>query len=219
MRSVYALAVVYHKPECGCSSRPGRTRRSSPPPAAALGGAGAQAKLATGESLLAFARQHGLRIGTIAGLIQFRLINETTVHRIREGEVQTAFGSFRLHAFRDADDAHVHVALARGLIDPETPTLAAGLNVAVAVPTGAARAGVVVPEGAVVRWSGVRWVYRASGAGHFERVALADAQPVEGGLFVTTGLAAGEEIAVAGAAVLLSQELIDLGLAAPGGEE
>jgi membrane fusion protein, multidrug efflux system len=99
------------------------------------------------------------------------------------------------------------------------PTLAAGLNVAVAVPTGAARAGVVVPEGAVVRWSGVRWVYRVSGPGHFERVALTDAQPVEGGLFVTSGLAAGEEIAVAGAAVLLSQELIDLGLAAPGGEE
>ncbi len=46
--------------------------------------------LATGERLLAFARQHALCVGTIAGLIQFRLSNETTVHRIREGEVQTA---------------------------------------------------------------------------------------------------------------------------------
>jgi 3,4-dihydroxy 2-butanone 4-phosphate synthase/GTP cyclohydrolase II len=79
--------------------------------------------LATGQRLLAFARQHGLRIGTIAGLIQFRLVNETTVHRVREGEVQTAFGAFRLHAFRDADDGRLHVALVRGAIDPDTPTL------------------------------------------------------------------------------------------------
>jgi hypothetical protein len=93
--------------------------------------------------------------------------------------------------------------------------LFAGLNVAVAVPDGEARAGVLVPEGAVVRWSGVRWVYRQSGAGHFERVAVGEADPVAGGLFVATGLAAGDQVAVAGAAVLLSQELTDLGIAAP----
>ena len=97
--------------------------------------------------------------------------------------------------------------------------LVAGLNVPVSVPAGEPRPGVLVPEGAVVRWSGVRWVYRQSAPGHFERVAVSDAEPVEGGLFVTSGLAAGDVIAVAGAAVLLSQELTDLGLAAPGGEE
>ncbi len=97
--------------------------------------------------------------------------------------------------------------------------LVAGLNVPVSVPAGEPRPGVLIPEGAVVRWSGVRWVYRQSVPGHFERVAVTDAQAVEGGLFVTSGLAAGEEIVVAGAAVLLSQELTDLGLAAPGGEE
>lgn len=96
--------------------------------------------------------------------------------------------------------------------------LFAGLNVEVAVPAGAPQPGVLVPEGAVVRWSGVRWVYRQGAPGHFARVAVSDAEPVEGGLFVATGLAAGDQVAVAGAAVLLSQELTNLGLAAPGGE-
>jgi hypothetical protein len=98
-------------------------------------------------------------------------------------------------------------------------TLVAGLNVPVAVPDGEPLPGVVVPDAAVVHWSGVRWVYRQGAPGHFERVAVTDAQPVEGGLFVTSGLAAGDTLAVAGAAVLLSQELTDLGLTPPGGEE
>ena len=79
--------------------------------------------LATGEALLAFAHRHGLRVGTIAGLIQFRLSNETTVHRVRDGEVQTAWGAFRLHVFRDADDGQVHLALTRGTLAPHTPAL------------------------------------------------------------------------------------------------
>ncbi len=79
--------------------------------------------LATGETLFAFAHRHGLRVGTIAGLIQFRLNHETTVQRIREGDVQTAWGAFRLHVFRDVDDGQVHLALARGQIDAQSPTL------------------------------------------------------------------------------------------------
>jgi len=79
--------------------------------------------LATGQRLLDFAHRFGLCVGTIAGLIEFRLNNETTVHRIREGEVQTARGAFRMHVFRDADDGQVHVALVRGDVDARTPTL------------------------------------------------------------------------------------------------
>lgn len=79
--------------------------------------------LARGDSLLAFARHHGFSVGSIAGLIQFRLNNETTVHCIREGEVRTEWGSFRLHVFRDADDAQIHLAFVRGHIDPQTPAL------------------------------------------------------------------------------------------------
>jgi hypothetical protein len=104
-------------------------------------------------------------------------------------------------------------------VDDPHGALSAGLNVAVAIPAGEPRAGVVLPESAVVRWSGVRWVYREAGAGHFERVRVADPQEVAGGEFVSSGVAAGDRIVVEGAAVLLSQELTDLGLAAPGGED
>ena len=79
--------------------------------------------LATGASLSEFARTHKLPIGTIAGLIQFRLLHEQTVERIREGEVQTAFGAFRLHVFREAESGGVHIALTRGQVVPTEPTL------------------------------------------------------------------------------------------------
>jgi 3,4-dihydroxy 2-butanone 4-phosphate synthase / GTP cyclohydrolase II len=79
--------------------------------------------LATGARLSAFANAHDLRIGTIADLIQFRLSNETTVRRIRQGEVQTAFGPFQLQVFRDDDDGKIHLALTRGTFHAETPAL------------------------------------------------------------------------------------------------
>lgn len=79
--------------------------------------------LATGEALFAFARRHGLRVGTIAGLIQFRLQHETTVRQIRDGVVQTAWGPFHLHVFRDIDDTQVHLALVRGKISTDALVL------------------------------------------------------------------------------------------------
>ena len=79
--------------------------------------------LATGARLAEFARNHGLPIGTIAGLIQFRLLHEATVEPLREGEVQTAFGAFRLHMFRETDSGALHLALTRGQIAPAEPTL------------------------------------------------------------------------------------------------
>jgi len=79
--------------------------------------------LATGPRLSEFARAHQLPIGTIAGLIQFRLLHEQTVSRVREGDVATAFGQFRLHVFREADARGIHIALTRGAIVASEPTL------------------------------------------------------------------------------------------------
>ncbi len=61
-----------------------------------------------------FAKQHGLRIGTIADLIRHRLRNERSVERIAERDVQTEFGAFRLCAYQDHVHRHVHLALVRG---------------------------------------------------------------------------------------------------------
>lgn len=79
--------------------------------------------LAMGKRLREFADRNALRIGTIADLIHFRLLNETTVQRVEIGEVKTAFGVFQMHVFREADSAKLHVALTLGDIEPHRPCL------------------------------------------------------------------------------------------------
>jgi 3,4-dihydroxy 2-butanone 4-phosphate synthase/GTP cyclohydrolase II len=82
-----------------------------------------EGEVADGAALLQFARRHQLRIGTIADLIHFRLVNERTIRRIREGVIATAYGEFRLTAYRDQTAGAVHLALSRGEISPDEPTL------------------------------------------------------------------------------------------------
>src|SRR6185437_3234981 len=43
-----------------------------------------------------FAREHGLKMGTIADLIRYRLQNEHTIERVAETHVQTEYGDFQL---------------------------------------------------------------------------------------------------------------------------
>ncbi len=82
-----------------------------------------QGTLADGAALREFAARHALKIGSIADLIQFRMVNERTVRRIREGVIDTAYGEFRLTAYRDQTADEVHLALSRGDIVAHEPTL------------------------------------------------------------------------------------------------
>ena len=66
-----------------------------------------------------FAREHGLKLGTIADLIRYRLDNEHTA----ETHVMTEFGEFRLVTYQDTLDNTVHIALIKGAIDARQPTL------------------------------------------------------------------------------------------------
>ena len=61
-----------------------------------------------------FSREHGIRIGTIADLIAYRLEKEQNVERIAEHKVHTAHGEFTLYCYDDLVSQIVHVALARG---------------------------------------------------------------------------------------------------------
>ena len=70
-----------------------------------------------------FARQHNLKLGTIADLIRYRVANEHTVERVAEQEVETEFGAFRLFAYEDRLDRALHFAMVRGSVTPDTPTL------------------------------------------------------------------------------------------------
>jgi len=63
-----------------------------------------------------FARAHGLKIGTIADLIRYRLRNERSVERISEQPVQTEFGEFKLYVYEDHVHRDVHLALTHGAV-------------------------------------------------------------------------------------------------------
>ncbi|MCQ4052127.1 bifunctional 3,4-dihydroxy-2-butanone-4-phosphate synthase/GTP cyclohydrolase II, partial [Klebsiella pneumoniae] len=69
-----------------------------------------------------FAEQHGLKIGTIADLIHYRMIHERTVERVSEQPLDTELGQFNLVTYRDGVEDTVHMALTRGEISPEEPT-------------------------------------------------------------------------------------------------
>ncbi len=73
--------------------------------------------------LLEFAKEHGLKIGTIADLIHYRSQNECLVERLAERDTVTAAGSFKLIAFRDKPSGSAHLALVHGAISPEQETL------------------------------------------------------------------------------------------------
>jgi 3,4-dihydroxy 2-butanone 4-phosphate synthase/GTP cyclohydrolase II len=73
--------------------------------------------MARRPELESFAAQHGLKIGTIADLIRYRLKQERSVERIAEQDVQTEFGPFRLMAYEDHVHRDVHLALVRGQLD------------------------------------------------------------------------------------------------------
>jgi 3,4-dihydroxy 2-butanone 4-phosphate synthase/GTP cyclohydrolase II len=64
-----------------------------------------------------FAQQHGLKIGTIADLIRYRLEKERSVERIAEQEIRTEFGEFRMYCYEDHVNRTVHLALVAGEID------------------------------------------------------------------------------------------------------
>lgn len=61
-----------------------------------------------------FAREHGLRIGTIADLIRYRLEKERYVERIAAVPVSTRHGEFRLFCYDDHVNRTVHLALVKG---------------------------------------------------------------------------------------------------------
>jgi 3,4-dihydroxy 2-butanone 4-phosphate synthase / GTP cyclohydrolase II len=64
--------------------------------------------------LLEFAREHNLKIGTIADLIHYRNRNESLVEQVAERTLRTAHGDFRMIAFRDKPSGSAHLALVHG---------------------------------------------------------------------------------------------------------
>jgi len=66
------------------------------------------------DDLLVFAKEHDLKIGTIADLIEYRVRNEKTIERVNDCELQTEYGDFQLVSYQDIVDSEVHLALIKG---------------------------------------------------------------------------------------------------------
>ncbi len=69
------------------------------------------------------AKEHNIKIGTIADLIGYRIESEKSVERVSESQINTEFGEFRLLAYRDSVKGDMHMAIVKGDIDAETPVL------------------------------------------------------------------------------------------------
>jgi 3,4-dihydroxy 2-butanone 4-phosphate synthase/GTP cyclohydrolase II len=79
--------------------------------------------MARRADLEAFAREHGLKMGTVADLIRYRLEKERSVERIAERNIRTEFGPFRLLCYEDHVHSTVHLVLVRGELTDETVPL------------------------------------------------------------------------------------------------
>ena len=81
---------------------------------------GTMARLA---DLQLFAAEHGLKIGTIADLIEYRSRTESLVEKVGTRILQTAHGEFTAHAFKDKTSQSLHLALVKGKwhADSEVP--------------------------------------------------------------------------------------------------
>lgn len=79
--------------------------------------------MARRPDLEVFAQKHGLKIGTIKDLIQYRMANEKTIELLSSEEVETAYGQFVLHRFNDLITQETHLALTMGEISTHEPCL------------------------------------------------------------------------------------------------
>ncbi len=79
--------------------------------------------MARRDDLIEFSRAHGLKIVTVADIIEYRLRNETMIQRIAEARLPTAYGDFKACVYRNLVDQSEHLVLVMGNISPDRPVL------------------------------------------------------------------------------------------------
>ncbi|MDI5890904.1 bifunctional 3,4-dihydroxy-2-butanone-4-phosphate synthase/GTP cyclohydrolase II [Halomonas rhizosphaerae] len=118
-----------------------------------------------------FAVEHGLKMGTIADLIHYRIHNEQTVQPVESTPVQTAFGELNLHVFRDSIQGAHHLALVKGHPHPEALTT---VRVHLANPM---RDLLALQKGDTPSWTAQQAVAEVARAEHGVFVLLDDGRP------------------------------------------
>ena len=79
--------------------------------------------MARRPDLEVFAKQHDIKVGTIADLIHYRIKHEQTVSRVNEQHIKTRFGEFLMVTYQDEIQQSLHVALVKGDIEEHEATL------------------------------------------------------------------------------------------------
>lgn len=79
--------------------------------------------MARRSDLEVFAQTHGLKLGTVADLIRYRLENEKTIERVSECKLPTELGEFRLIGYADSIGHEAHFALVYGTLELDEPVL------------------------------------------------------------------------------------------------
>jgi len=79
--------------------------------------------MARRPDLEVFAQEFGLKIGTIADLIDYRLRKERNLERVAHCKMKNHIGEFQLIAYRDLINNLVHFALVKGDINEKEPTM------------------------------------------------------------------------------------------------
>ena len=74
-------------------------------------------------SLIEFTREHGLKMITTKDLAEYRLQQETLVEEVVSTKIPTEFGVFDSVTFRNILDDQIYIALIKGEISSEIPTL------------------------------------------------------------------------------------------------
>ncbi|MDP2663664.1 MAG: bifunctional 3,4-dihydroxy-2-butanone-4-phosphate synthase/GTP cyclohydrolase II [Dehalococcoidia bacterium] len=68
-------------------------------------------------------REHGIKIVSVAQLIEYRLRNDTLIHRVADAKLPTSYGDFKIVAYQSDVDANQHVALVKGDVASGEPVL------------------------------------------------------------------------------------------------
>lgn len=79
--------------------------------------------MARRDDLEVFAQEHGIKIGTIADLINYRIANEQTIEETETSAFETEYGTFTLHRFREFGADETHIALVKGDVSAGVSTV------------------------------------------------------------------------------------------------
>ena len=75
------------------------------------------------SDLETFSQTYDIPIVTIADLIQYRMRHEILIQKIEEADLPTRYGHFKIMVYKDAIRGEQHVALVKGDLNKDEPTL------------------------------------------------------------------------------------------------